>query len=64
MVSERRLRVGLVIDGTDHFIRPIEAELRHRHQVTRFAPRFVRLPLIGQRVNEWRLAQQLGTFIS
>lgn len=63
MVAARRLRIGLVIDGTDHFLRPIEAELRRRHQVARFAPRFVRLPLIGQRVNDRLLVRQLGRFL-
>lgn len=63
MVTGRRLRIGLVIDGTDHFLRPIEAELRRRHQVTRFAPRFVRLPLIGRRVNDRLLARQLARFL-
>lgn len=64
MVTERRLRVGLVIDGADHFLRPIEAELRRRHLVTRFAPRFIRLPLIGKRVNDWLLARQLARFLN
>lgn len=63
MVTARPLRVGLVIDGTDHFLRPIEAELRRRWRVTRFAPRFVRLPLIGQRVNDRLLRWQLGRFL-
>ncbi|NLG28075.1 MAG: glycosyltransferase family 4 protein, partial [Chloroflexi bacterium] len=56
------MRVGLVIDGTDQFFRPIEAELRARHEVVRFKPSFVRLPLIGKRVNDWRLRRQLLSF--
>lgn len=63
MVATKRLRIGLIVDGTDHFLRPIEAELRRRHQVARFAPRFVRLPLIGQRVNDRLLARQLARFL-
>ncbi len=59
----RQLRVGLVVDGTDYFVKPIEAELRRQHQAERFAPHFVRLPLIGQRVNEGLLDRQLQSFI-
>ena len=64
MVTTKPLRVGLVIDGTDHFLRPIETELRRHHHVTRFAPRFVRLPLIGQRVNDRLLKWQLARFLN
>lgn len=55
--------IGLVVDGTDVFLRPIETALRQTHQVDRFAPRFVRLPLIGTRVKEWRLHRQLRQFL-
>jgi glycosyltransferase involved in cell wall biosynthesis len=58
------MRVGLVIDGTDRFVLPIEAELKRRHQCERFRPRFVRLPLIGKRVNDWLLRKQLQRFIA
>ncbi len=58
------LKIGLVLDGTDHFIKPIEAELRRRHDVERFAPRFVRLPFIGKRVNDWLLDRQLVWFLN
>ncbi len=57
------MRIGLVIDGTDHFFKPIEAELRRRHDVEHFVPRFVRLPLIGKRVNDWLLVSQLKAFL-
>jgi len=63
MVTEKRLRIGLVIDGTDHFIRPIEAALRKRHRIARFAPRFVRFPIVGKRLNDWLLVHQLGSFL-
>lgn len=57
------LKLGIIVDGTDHFIRSVEAEWQQLHQVERFAPRFVRLPLIGQRVNEHLLDRQLQSFI-
>lgn len=57
------LKLGIIVDGTDHFIRSVEAEWQQLHQVERFAPRFVRLPLIGQRVNEHLLDRQLQNFI-
>lgn len=56
------MRVGLVVDGTDHFLRPIESAMRASHDVERFTPRFVRLPFIGKRVNDWRLTIQLRHF--
>ncbi len=56
--------MGVVLDGTDHFFRPIEAELNQRHIVERFVPRFVRLPLIGSRVNELLLVSQLRGFMN
>jgi glycosyltransferase involved in cell wall biosynthesis len=56
------LKIGLVVDGTDHFLRPIEHALYESHAVERFSPRFVRLPLIGKRVNDWRLVNQLRHF--
>ena len=58
------LNVGLVVDGTNRFIRPIEVELQRRHRTERFAPRFVRVPLIGRRINETLLDRQLQSFIS
>ena len=63
MVTEKRLRIGLVVDGTDHFIRPVEAELQKRHRIARFAPRFVRFPIVGKRLNDWLLIRQLGSFL-
>ena len=57
------LKTGLIVDGVDHFIKPIEIELRRRCHVDRFAPRFVRLPLIGRRVNDELLDRQLQGFI-
>lgn len=61
--SNRPLNIGLIIDGADHFVRPIEGELQRRYELARFAPRFVRLPLIGQRVNEHLLDRQLQSFM-
>jgi len=58
------MKIGLAIDGIDHFVRPIEAKLRDRHQVDRLAVRFVKLPLIGTRVNEHLLDWQLQGFVS
>ncbi|MFO7698188.1 MAG: glycosyltransferase family 4 protein [Anaerolineae bacterium] len=57
------MKVGLIVEGTDHFLKPIEAELRRRHRVERFVPHFVRLPLIGKRVNDLLLVRQLQTFL-
>lgn len=57
------MRLGLIVDGTDHFIKPVEAVLQAQFQVTHFAPSFIRLPLIGTRVNEYRLTQQLSRFL-
>jgi glycosyltransferase involved in cell wall biosynthesis len=59
-----RAKIGLVVDGTDHFLRPIESELRAQYRVDRFKPRFVRLPLIGTRVNDLLLRRQLQQFIA
>lgn len=56
-------KVGLVIGDTDHFIRPIETELRRQFHISRFTPRFVRLPLIGKRVNDLLLVKQLQQFL-
>lgn len=57
------MTVGLIVDGTDHFSKPIEAELRHRHHVECFSPRFIRMPLIGKRVNDYLLKVQLQHFM-
>ncbi len=57
------MHIGLVVDGTDHFLRPIESALRESHAVERFSPRFVRLPLIGKRVNDQLLRWQLIRFM-
>jgi len=57
------MKIGLVIEGTEHFFKPIEAELRRRYQVERFVPRFVRAPLVGSRLNDWRLDRQLDRFL-
>lgn len=57
------MRIGLVVDGTDHFLHPIESALRESHAVERFSPRFVQLPLIGRRVNDQLLRWQLARFI-
>jgi len=59
----QKLRIGLVIDGTDHFVRPVEAGLRLRHRVDRFCPRFLHLPLVGARINELLLKRQLAEFL-
>ena len=58
------LKVGVVIDGTDHFFRAVELELSKRHVVDRFIPRLIYMPMVGRRINEWLLNQQLGHFLS
>lgn len=58
------MHIGLVVDGTDHFLRPIEKALGESHSVERFSPRFVRLPFIGKRVNDGLLKYQLQKFIN
>lgn len=62
-MKDTRLCVGLVLDDTDHFVRPIVAMLRQHHTVGRFTPRFVRLPFIGTRVNDYLLERQLEHFL-
>lgn len=60
---KRTLRIGLVVEGRSDFFAPVESELRKRYRVDRFAPRFVRLPLIGSRVNDHLLDLQLLRFL-
>lgn len=60
----RSLRVGLVVDGSDHFIRPAEQVLRDRYRVSRFAPRFIKAPVIGASVNKVLLELQLRAFLT
>lgn len=62
-MKHRVRKIGLVIEGTDHFIRPVEAELQRKFSVSRFVPNFVRLPLVGQRVNDLLLNRQLQHFL-
>lgn len=58
-----RQQIGLVVDGSDHFIRPIEASLRKQYRVTRFAPRFLRAPVVGMSVNKVLLHLQFSQFL-
>lgn len=58
-----RGRVGLVVDGTDHFVRPIEAAMRARYVVDRFLPRFVRAPIVGTSINKVLLDLQMRRFL-
>jgi glycosyltransferase involved in cell wall biosynthesis len=55
--------IGLVIEGSDAFFRPIEARLREQYRVDRFAPRFIRAPLIGSSVNKLLLELQFSRFL-
>ena len=56
-------KVGIVMDGSDAFFRPIEAALRQRHQVSRFQPRFIYAPVVGSRLNRLLLKLQLAHFL-
>jgi glycosyltransferase involved in cell wall biosynthesis len=56
-------QIGLVIDGGDQFFRPIERELGQHYQVRRFAPRFVKAPVVGTSVNKLLLHLQLAGFL-
>lgn len=56
-------RLGIVVGGIDHFVRPLELAWQKQYICQRFVPHFVRLPLIGQRVNSWLLRSELQQFI-
>jgi glycosyltransferase involved in cell wall biosynthesis len=58
------MRVGLVVDGTDQFLRPIERELRERYPVQRFVTRFITAPIVGSSVNKLLLEAQFRSFLS
>ncbi len=57
-------RLGIVVGGIDHFVRPLELDWHKRYICQRFQPHFVRLPLVGQRVNKWLLGRQMQQFIA
>lgn len=57
------VKVGLVLDGTDHFVRPIECHLSRMFEVSRFKPNFIYFPLIGRQINDRRLVRQLRRFL-
>ena len=52
-----------MVEGTDRFIQPIVASLEKRDDVSHFAPSFIRIPLVGTRVNELLLKAQLRAFL-
>ena len=56
-------RLGLVIDGMDHFIKPMLPVLHEKYQVQTFKPHFAHLPVIGRKINDFLLDQQLQAFI-
>jgi len=58
------LKIGIALDGTRHFFCAIENELAKRYKLEHFEPHFVCLPLIGKRVNDWWLKQQLEQFMA
>lgn len=60
---EPSARVGLVIEGSDGFIRPVEVELRRRYRVARFVPTRVSLPVVGAWINHVLLTRQLSQFM-
>lgn len=56
-------RIGFIVDGSDQFVRPIETAVRTRYQGSRFAPRFVRMPVIGASTNKVLFQRQLARFL-
>lgn len=61
---QRRLRVGLVVDATDHFLRPIERALHDHYDVNRFSPRFIKAPVVGTSVNKLLFEIQFRRFLA
>ena len=63
MQTQKVPRIGVILDGTDHFFRPVEKELTLTYRVDRFKPSFIHAPIIGERVNQYRLSRQLRGFL-
>ncbi|MER2511530.1 MAG: glycosyltransferase family 4 protein [Nitrosomonas ureae] len=55
--------IGIIFEDDPQFFRPIEDELRKRQEVTVFAPRFIRAPVIGLSANKALLDIQLAQFL-
>lgn len=60
---DQNISIGLVIDGSDGFIRPVEVELGRRYHVSRFTPSYVSLPVVGAWANHVLLNLQLLQFM-
>lgn len=52
-----------MIEGLDQFLAPIESAMQRRNTVTHFAPRFVRMPVVGSSVNKLLLWLQFPWFL-
>lgn len=63
LANSRSLRIGLVVDGSDSFFRPVEACLQQKYGLARFAPLFVRAPVVGTSVNKVLLHLQFAWFL-
>jgi len=57
-------RIGFIIDGSDQFVRPIEAVMRTHYQGDRFSPRFIHAPVIGTTANKLLFEVQLTRFLA
>lgn len=57
------MKLGIVLDGTDRFLNPITVSLEKQFEIDYFQPRFVRLPLIGKRINDVLLIRQMHSFL-
>ncbi|MCB0254181.1 MAG: glycosyltransferase family 4 protein [Anaerolineae bacterium] len=52
------------MDATDHFLQPMEQALRERFHVSRFAPRFIKAPVVGMSVNKLLFHLQFRRFLA
>lgn len=60
----RQPRVGLAVDGTDHFFRPIERALHDHYDINRFSPRFIKAPVVGTSVNKLLFEVEFRRFLA
>lgn len=64
MSGHPKLRLGLVVGGNDNFLIPIEHALHEKYQVHRFAPRFIKAPVIGSSINKVLFEVQFRRFMA
>ncbi len=63
-MTGKHQRIGVAVDATDHFVQPIEAALRDRYLVSRFAPRFIKAPVVGASANKLLFELQFRRFLA